>query len=62
MSKGSKRRARAVNEKLFNANWDLVFSELCNRPVSGGRIRLQDSDEYLWDEPNITPRDRIKEE
>ena len=45
MSKGSKRRSE---EKLFNANWDLVFSELCNVPIE----RLKDSDEYLWDETN----------
>ena len=50
MSKGSQRRARDVNEKLFNANWDLVFSELCNRPVRDGVIQ----DEELWDEPEET--------
>ena len=48
MSKGSKRRPRVVDEKLFNANWDLIFSELCNVPIE----RLKDSDEYLWDETN----------
>ena len=49
MSKGSKRRPRSVDEKEYNRNWDLVFSELCDRTVRNGRI--EDDEQYEDLEP-----------
>ena len=55
MSKGSKRRARAVNEKLFDANWDLIFSEMIDRTVRNGRI--EEDEQYEDLEPRGSPGD-----
>ena len=58
MSKGSKRRARAVNEELFSANWDDIFDILHNDSLSGRRIGVQDKIKHIRDESDITPGDR----
>ena len=54
MSKGSKRRARAVNEELFSANWDDIFDILHNDSLSGRRSGVQDKIKHIRDEPDNT--------